>query len=744
VGAFAADEDENKKKEDETIDMPEVLVSGNKQDGSAASGYRTETVKQVGPWGDVEQQDLPYSMIVVPSDLLRNQGAVNNTQQIIRMIPGAYDGFTRSNYGIVSFSSRGFGMEPLVDGVRLSADNRGINFADVEQIDIQNGFTGFLYGGGFAGGAVNLVLKRPTKERLNIVTVGNSGGSNYYTQGDFGGLIPGTNGKLGYRVNLVYDNGESARRYVGNRETGVTAAIDWYATDKLKFQFDISRQSWEQNGEPGGGVWAGAGLLPDPPKATRAFGQPWALIDNRTFRYGANVEWTLNDHIDVRAAYKWQRNKNLYISGDGPQFPSESMNFPTEPIPGVNTYDVWVARYDGGRNYAYGGNVFANFKFDTGWLRHKAVVGYSTTVKKPYSSENYLWGGWWGTVTWDDPYLPAPDWDDVAGLTEQFEKGPWVNGHGPMGGRFGQTGRDEHSTWTVGDRLSIGDGDLLTLYVGASHDRIHPKNLNWDTGKTTSEYDKSKWSPSVGVTYKPFGGNVSFYANWLQALEAGTIVPEHSDDNGIRWVYRNAREILAPTTSDQFEGGVKTTVNNNLLLTAAYFYINKANYYTERYETDHSLLYTQDGRNVHKGLELNVEGSATDRLRFWGGLQWMSIRYRKTNNDVQRDQTPGNQPVFSAKLFGEFEVLPKSRFYVTGGAYHTGAQRYGDSRDEKRMLPKYTIYDLGTRYETRLTGLETVFMLNIQNVTDRRYWTRASSAQQGDPRTLVFSARTYF
>ena len=718
--AFADDEKE--------FVMPEMVVSDD-ADGSAAAGYRVETAKQIGPWGELDQQDAPYSITIVPADLMTNQGVINNTQQIIRMIPGAYDGFTRSNYGIVGFSLRGFGAMQLLDGIRQGADSRGVNFQDLEQIEVQPGFTGFMYGGGYAGGAVNYVLKRPTKEFFNTVTVGNAGGQQYYVHGDIGGPIPGTNGKLGYRVNLVYDDGESARQYVFYKQTGVTGAFDYNVTDKLKLSFDISSQSWQQKGDPGGSDWAsGDQLLPDPPKASRAFGQPWALIDSAVFRYGTNMSWSLTDFIDLRAAYRWQRNKNLYISGDGPHFPNE--------VP----MDVWTMRYDGGRNYQYGGNVYADFKFDTAMLRHKLTVGYYNSITEPKSLENYLEGGFYGTIdSWEDPYLPAPEWGSQE-LLEKWESGPWH--YGPMGGRYYRTGHNEFANYTIGDQINFGENDRFMLLLGATRARVDTKNYNFE-GDETSGYDKAKWTPNVSLVYKPVK-QVSFYGTWIQALESGTIVPVESIENEVHWIYRNANEILLPTTSQQWEGGVKATLGEGLLLTAAYFHINKANYYTERFPENHTLELTQDGRQVHKGLELGISGNVAERLTLWGGMTLMDAKIRKTNNDLQKDQTPGNLPEFYTKIYGEFQLLSGVGFYVTGGAYHTGAQRYGESRLETRMQPAYTVYDLGARYETRATGLPTVFRLNIQNVTDLRYWTRATSGHLGDPRTLVFSATTRF
>ena len=722
VSVFAAE------SEEEELVMPEVVVS-DKQDGSAENGYRVETIKQVGPWGEMSQQDMPYSMTVVSSDLMLNQGVANNTQQIIRMIPGAYDGFTRSNYGIVSFGMRGFGMETVVDGVRLTGDARGINFEDFERIEIQPGFTGFMYGGNMAAGAVNYVLKRPTKEYFNTVTVGNAGGQQYYAHSDLGGPIPGTNGKLGYRLNFIYDDGESARRYVNIKQSGVSAAFDYNATDKLKFSFDIARKSWEQIGDPGGSDWASSGqLLPDPPKADRAYGQPWGLIDNKTFRYGANVAWTITDAIDIRAAYRWNRTRNTYISGDGPHFPDQ--------VP----MDVWTMRYDGGRSYQYGGNVYGNFKFGTGLLRHKLTVGWSTTIQEGKSLENYLEGGFYGTITdWNNPYLPAPEWGSSE-LLESWESGPWH--YGPMGGRYYRTGRTTLPNYIFGDQINFGEGDRFTVLLGANIARVKTQNFNFE-GDETGSYNEAKLTPTVSVIYKPVK-NISLYGTWIQALESGRIVPIESVENDIHWIYRNANETLKPTTSQQWEGGIKATLRDNFLFTASYFKINKANYYTERFPNDHTLELTQDGRDVHQGFEVSVSGKLTERLTLWGGYSYLHARYRKTNNDMQRDQRPANLPEYSAKMTAEFELIPRAGFYLTGGAYYTGDQRYDGSRLETRLQPSYTVYDFGARYETRLTGLPTVFRLNLQNVTDRRYWTRATSGHLGDPRTLVFSATTQF
>lgn len=58
---------------------------------------------------------------------------------------------------------------------------------DIERVEIINGATGFLYGGGRVGGAVNYITKKPTTQDLSDVTIGSYGNDSYYSHLDLGG-----------------------------------------------------------------------------------------------------------------------------------------------------------------------------------------------------------------------------------------------------------------------------------------------------------------------------------------------------------------------------------------------------------------------------------------------------------------------------------------------------------------------------------------------------------------------------
>ena len=76
------------------------------------------------------------------------------------------------------------------------------------QIEVLTGLSGFFYGASSIGGTINYVSKKPTDERINKLTFGNTSGSNLYLHGDFGGQFD-ENGTFGYRLNVVTQDGDT-------------------------------------------------------------------------------------------------------------------------------------------------------------------------------------------------------------------------------------------------------------------------------------------------------------------------------------------------------------------------------------------------------------------------------------------------------------------------------------------------------------------------------------------------------
>ena len=166
------------------------------RDGSSESGYRVEKTTSIGPLNGKAIIDTPYSMAVTSSSLLENTMA-STPSDIFRISPAIQNGgYLR---GIID-------PRALTDGMPTYSMSSA-SIEDLEKVEILTGASGFLYGVGNVGGRINYSYKRPTKERLTKLTLGNYGGSQYFVHADLGGQID--DGVFGYRVNIVKQDGET-------------------------------------------------------------------------------------------------------------------------------------------------------------------------------------------------------------------------------------------------------------------------------------------------------------------------------------------------------------------------------------------------------------------------------------------------------------------------------------------------------------------------------------------------------
>ena len=85
---------------------------------------------------------------------------------------------------------------------------------------------------------------------------------------------------------------------------------------------------------------------------------------------------------------------------------------------------------------------------------------------------------------------------------------------------------------------------------------------------------------------------------------------------------------------------------------------------------------------------------------------------------------------------------------LTGGLSHEG--RRAVLPDESINLPSWTRLDAGLRYDQKIGGTPVQWIVNLDNLTDRRYW-RESPMQyghvylyQGAPRALRVAMRATF
>ncbi|MFX4277083.1 TonB-dependent siderophore receptor [Aliarcobacter butzleri] len=689
-----------KKIEGKGTVLEPISVNESYKNGTAENGYLSEDITGIGLWGKRSLQDTPYSMSVIPQELIENVQA-KDMNQIFKMNPTTQEtGQMLTGLGDAQWVTiRGFEINnPIINGIPYSTKWASTPMMqDIERVEIINGATGFLYGGGRVGGAVNYITKKPTTEDLKNVSIGSYGNESYYTHLDLGGQFD-KNHTFGYRVNALYQNGELPNES-DKEQKAISLIFDWKPTDN--FYTDI-KYSYKNSLEKGGNFYFRNVSNRKAIDKSKGFSPDWIQDELKLNKVENNTNWNINDTFTLRTSLMYEKTKSR-----GSDINASIVD--NTVISSLSSWDTYIWKGAWQETENYGGNIFLDSNFDTLNVNHNLTIGYSMNSRKHFTREDdghfYRFNG---NVSLNDiKNLIEPDWDSFGSMGTKPLK---------------PSTKSEYQNILIGDDITF--NDQWSALVGANYATVIDRSYRADT-----KYDESKLTPTLSLIFKPFE-QLTTYTTYIESLEAGTIVGDR---------YKNEGQILAPYKSKQYEIGTKYSLfNEKVLLNGSLFRIEKANEYEK--DTTPKLTLTQDGEEIHQGIELGITGKVTDNLTIIAGGTLIDLSVEKVEDKALEGKKPINAASKMAKLYSKYEISQIKGLAITGGAYYTG-KSYGD-RANKDVLPSYTLYDAGLRYKTKLDKYPTTFNLNIQNLTDEVYWTRNNML--GDPRSVAFSMKMEF
>lgn len=678
-----------------TLEVIDFVVRTN--DGTAEDGYVVKDLKQVGPWGEKSLQDTPYSMTVMPQELIENS-ITGDMDQIYKMNPITQSTATTSVYGTPNAVIRGFGTQTgVMDGLRLSSTSSGISMEELERVEVLNGLSGFMYGAGNVGGTTNYVLKRPTYQRLTNLTIGNYGGEQYFAHLDLGDKLD-EKGKFAYRLNVSYQDGETVKDNQNIERKLISGAIDWNITDNFQLQLEAAHQYYRADGREQAFYSDITDSWPDADSLDMSktyVPNDWVYNETETDRVGLNATWNINDIFTLRSAYLYKKDTREH-----------TQSFPTFTTTGWKLQ--WMSKINPSDYIAQGAYTYLDSKFNTGNIKHKLTMGVSGDIleQKKYEKESI-----WASTTPSNLTL-----NDLLNYTmpSEFNTSDY--------GKKYKANKSENKNIIIGDDITF--NEQWSALIGANYTTIETKVFN-STGKETSNYNKSELTPTLSLIYKPFE-DLTTYVTYIEALEKGTIVGS---------TYKNAGEILEPLKSEQYEIGTKYSISDNLLLSSSIFRIEKPYEYSDK--ASPIPTYVQDGKRVHEGIELTITGKITDNLTVMTGGTVLDPKIDKSNDPKLEGKKPTGTSTKMVKIYTEYNIPQINGLTLTGGAYYTGS-RFTDNTNLQK-IDAYTLFDAGLRYKTKIDKYPTTFNLNVTNLTDENYW--ASSDTLGNPRNIAFSMK---
>lgn len=688
TSAFAADSGNG---QDDLTAGDEKVMQAVQVTGARAQGL-VPTTTEAGSFRGSSIMDVPSTVNVITRELLELQGvsglydAVRNTAGVTRQQNG---GETWDQLVI-----RGIAVENRTN-YRLNGSLPIMNFSQVpmedkERVEVLKGASALYYGFTSPAGVVNFVTKRAGSKPVTSVglTVGDRGsavanidvGRRFGEEQQFGVRINAAGGTLGSYMDNVGN---------GNRSF-LSAALDWRVTNRLLLKADLEydrRKVTEQAGINLPTAVNGVITLPHAVDPSRLIGPDWSNFEAQTKNAQLRADYALSDNwaLTVEGGHsETSRDRRLSIFRlTNPAAVTTGAGSITGNIQNaVMASDLLRAELAG--------------NFSTGFIRHELTLGASRTDKSqtPIYQQNY-------TIASQNLYNPVPITKVVFGAVPTTPT---------------TAALDTHDTGLYAlDRLVF--TPQWEAVVGMRHS-------SYQSDQGTNHYDVSKTTPMVSLVYK-LAPDLSFYASTARGLEEGATAPTGTANQNVK---------LAPGVSKQKELGARWMAPSGTLVSAALFDITRPGYYTNT-----SNIYTSDGEQHYRGLELSTQGKLTRQLSWQTSAQFLDPSFENINA-LYNGKAPENasKRTGSAFLSYAFDTVPG--LSLNGGAYYYSARPVNDLN--QAFLGGVTLFSAGARYASRLANKDVTWQLNVENLADKFYWAGAGTRlASGAPRSVKLSVK---
>ena len=669
--------------------LPEIRVSG----GNPTAGTYVTKEAGAGALGERSLIETPFSVNVIKRELIEDQQA-SYLGDYLKNDPSA----AVSNVPVGFLTLRGFTVGTdgfLYDGMpgHLGLqDGRGY-LEGFERVEVLKGASSFLYGFSGAsslGGMLNYVPKRAPDTPVRSISLGYATKSLFGVHADVGDRF-GVERQFGYRVNLVFKNGEQTTEGYDWKHTVGTLALDWRVTPNfvLSANYDAADNDLPRL-QPFFLLSPGL-AVPKAPDASRNIALSWDNFETRTRNSHIRADWTFAPDWSLTAQALHASNKRPLVKnarfGAVLDAAGNAMLFGDEGI-----YDVKDTS----------AQVRLNGKFATGGLKHELAVGVNTLREKTRLSVGSSLGVFM-TNLYHPVDSPEPASTAITANVSQRARASGVFASDIV--RFTER-------WSV--------------LLGARRAKLEQDNFDVATGAPTTSASLSKTTPTFALMFNPTPSSL-IYANYAEGLEQGGTAPVGTV---------NANQRLAPMVTEQIELGGKLNLQG-LTLTAALFDMKKPLEITNPVTN----LYTQSGEQRHRGVEFTGTGKVTSDLTLVAGLMLLDPKANGTGDAMTEGRTPVGVPKANANLWASYRLPGAPGFSVNGGMFYSSAQYVDGANTQK--VSSWTRLDLGLRYDMRLAGKLTSFLLGVENVADRNYWTGAQTGLLvlSNPRTLKLAAR---
>ncbi|MGQ0541198.1 MAG: TonB-dependent siderophore receptor [Blastocatellia bacterium] len=619
---------------------------------------------------DIPQRDLPQAISVVPRAVLQDRLVVRLTEagdnvSGVRSTTG-YSGTKSNNYLIRGFTQSFTASGTVRNGFAEYAFLTQRDPVNVDRIEFLKGPASLLYGASEVGGLVNTITKKPLTEHRYELGLTAGGFGLFRPTVDATGPINASKTLL-YRATFAFDQGNSYRNFVNNRNLFFAPSLTWKITDRATLLTELEIGRFRNDFD--------RGFITEPEFLTedfsKSFTEPWTRAVNKNLNLMFNFTHAFNDKFSFRSGFNHVRSQtdiNAVSSG----FPAIFSDRRT-----LNRVNIRTDEFS--QNYNFQNEFYA--RFSTGKIRHQLVAGAEySRFQFEYIFDRFALA----PIDRINPVYGALPGAQLFGFNDDLS----ANQYGLY----------------IQDHIELLPN--LKILLGGRASFVDSVARDFPAGTLKNEQSVRGFTPRFGVVYQPFQPTSVYFSF------ARSFAPNFQGRSRLD-------EQFEPTVGTLYEGGIKQSfLNNRVLATLALFELQRTNVLVPD-PLDPFTFSIQTGVQRSRGLEIEINGQIARGLS-------LNATYAAIEAIVTEDTRPtliGNRlvgaPRSSGGIYGNYIVDSRRlRGFSVGGGVFFATETYANLPNRVWRLPSYARIDLNFGYRRENWR----FDVAVKNLNDVRYF----------------------
>jgi TonB-dependent siderophore receptor len=562
---------------------------------------------------------------------------------------------------------------------------------DKERVEVLKGANALLYGITSPGGIVNFVMKRPTADPYESLSVSGASTGQVIGALDVSRRF-GPDNQLGVRVNLAAGHVASFVDFTGGPKALGSLTADWDPTSRLSFKLDFEK--FDQDAIDQAVLALGKAVKGVIPLPSLARYDPTPLrsgLWDKNQTDGTNV--LLSAHYDITDSWS-----ALLEAGHSEVFRTRILGqisaYNLQSGQGTLTYTE-TPKTEGVNKYL---KAELNDRLEVGIVENELAIGVNRNDR---DNTNPVTTQYTTTQNIYTPIVvPAPGpikkYQNVP--QNSYDFGPYV-----------------FDTLSFFERLHLVGGVRYLTY-------------NADYAQATGASYKAKteqWAPAGGAIFD-LTPKVSLYSSYMKALSETGVAPIGAVNYG---------SVLPPETSTQEEVGIRTNQLYGVTASLGYYYFSEANAVLNPITN----VYEINGTTAYHGIEASLR---VRPYRSWS-IDASGLYLPHPVQVAPLDQTinglaPENTPKFAGNLSGTWHLEYMPGLALTAGTNYVG--RKFVNPENQGSISSYEIFNLLASCAPRLNGHKTHFTVGVFNLANKRYWSTAAEGALGVGATRTYKA----